>query len=248
MNEKDLSMICLLGKPFNFEGIGFLHTLTLNEISDISFEKYNQILSMLCVSEQDIREMLNVENVDAKIEPFEFLLYNCFYSEVSFRDRIFEAFKIFLKEDIFINEEGYFSVGSIDSDRKIHKLNYNYFVDILKYQNCIQKQKEEIKLKSKNDKVKEYLKKLQKAKAEYNEKFEEQTQIGDIVSSVCAKHPSINLLNVGNLTLYQLIDQYKRLNMIDEYFINIESLLHGASNEDVKITHWSSNYIKNNEN
>ena len=246
MREKDLEFYCLLGKPFLLEGIGHLHVLKINEILDIGFEKYNQILSLLCISKEEICKVLKLNDID-EVNSFEFLLYNCLASGSDFRDNMFDALRILFKENISISEEGVFFIGDIEENRVLHKLNYNYFIDILKYQNCINTNKEEIKVKSKNDKVKEYLEKLKKEKQKHDKKFNNETQLTDIISSVCAKHPSINLLNVGNMTIYQIINQYKRLNYIDDYFMSIDSLMNGAKKEDVDLKHWSTNMNEQNQ-
>jgi hypothetical protein len=60
-----------------------------------------------------------------------------------------------------------------------------------------------------------------------------------LISSVCSKHANLSLFNIEKLTIYQLIDQFKRLNMIDEYFISVDSLLAGADSKKVDLNHWS---------
>jgi len=78
---------------------------------------------------------------------------------------------------------------------------------------------------------------LKKIKEKYA-KREKSQDIVDIMSAVSSKHPSINVFNCGSLTMYQLIDSYKRLNAVDSYFISIDSILAGASNDEVKVKHW----------
>jgi len=40
------------------------------------------------------------------------------------------------------------------------------------------------------------------------------------------------------VTMFQLIDSFKRLNQIDNYFISIDSLMAGADSKDVTVKHW----------
>lgn len=59
-----------------------------------------------------------------------------------------------------------------------------------------------------------------------------------LVAAVCARHPSINNLNVKELTYYQLIDNFHMVNNIDKFDMDIRSAIAGAS-KDGKITHYT---------
>lgn len=89
------------------------------------------------------------------------------------------------------------------------------------------------RMKELNEKVEE--KKLQQKKA-YGE--DEEINISDIVSAVTTKSNSINKLNVWDHTLYQLYDEYARLELIDNYDFSIRAMMAGAEKIDLK--HWSS--------
>lgn len=246
MIDKDLELYCLIGKPFYVEEFGYIHCPTIGEVLDIGYSEYNKMLSLLCISDDEVRNILNSE--EQSISAFEFLYFSCFTGEESFKCQILDALQFFFKKEIHLGEESCcFFIGDKENNKKLHKLNYMHFTDILKFQNAINDSENEIKIESKNSKVEEYLRKLKKAKKEYDKKFND-TKISDIISAVCARHPSINLLNVISLTTYQVVDQYRRLTMVDDYFITIESLMHGASssdeNEKIEPLHWSSTYLE----
>ena len=233
-NENDLFSKFLMAKPIELKGIGTLQPITINEISKVGFSVYNQYLSILCISSDDISEMLDLED-DRVIEPFEFIINNCLYGDESFRNQIMDAFNFFFKDEIGFYET-YFCVGDISRCKFIQKSNYNFFIDILKQMNCVNPNVE--KEKPKNEAEKKFWKKLKEIRAKY-EKHKDTMDINDIISAVAAKHPSINLLNVGSLTIYQLIDQYRRLNSIEQYDLNINSLIHGCDSKNVNLKHWS---------
>ena len=240
MDEVDLNGRMLLGKPIHVSKIN-IYPLTMDEIFDekgeIGFEVYNRYLSILCIDSDTIKELLGIDDDNQIIEPFDYLYLNCLQNE-ELRNLILKAFNLFLKEQVSFCEEGYFLVGDFITGNIINRLNFNSIVDILKQQNCINN-KSKI-AKPQNEKQKEFFKKLKQMREKYAKYQPSQPDITDIMSSVCSKHPSINVFNIGGLTMYQLIDQYKRLNMIDEYFLSVESLLHGASKDEVKLIHWSS--------
>jgi hypothetical protein len=241
---------CLMGESINI-GVCTLHPLKLIDIiRDISFDLYNQYLSILCVTSDEIKEMLNIEfdeeYDDVIIDPFEYLI-SCCSMDLKFKDMAIAALKCFIKESIEFSPHGYFFINNINEQRYINKENFQIITNILKQQNCISLESKK-KCKPKNATARSHLKKLKQIKAKESKK--KSNEIPNIISAVSAKHPSINFFNIGNLTMYQLIDTYKRLNMIDDYFINVESLLHGASKNDIKLIHWAANepgIIKNTE-
>ena len=231
MDDIDLSSKFLRGKPVSL-GLFELHPLTLDQIfDDVGFGEYNRYLSILCIDSDSIKEMLNIVD-DTIIEPFEYLYASAFQQEES-KKIICESLHAFLNEDVSFGE-GFFQIGK-NPKSIIYQDNFNFFIDILKQQNCINAEKEKIIIE--NDAQKKFMAQLKKIKEKYS-KREKSQDIVDIMSAVSSKHPSINVFNVGSLTMYQLINAYKALNAIDNYFISIDSLLAGSSADEVKPKHW----------
>ena len=231
MDDIELASKFLRGKPVNL-GLFKLYPLTLDDIFDeVGFEEYNKYLSILCIDSDTIKELLNME--DKNIEPFEYLFASAFHQEES-RKVIIDALNLFLKEEI-IFKEGYFQIGK-DQNNIIYQNNFNFFIDILKQQNCINNEKNKVKVE--NDAQKKFMEQLRKMKEKYK-KYEKEQDIVDIMSGVCSKHPSINVFNVGKLTMWQLINAYKALNKIDEYYLSYKSIFAGGDPEKIKIKHWS---------
>lgn len=90
------------------------------------------------------------------------------------------------------------------------------------------------------EQMKQNEEKVKKAKQRQNENGEddEETDISDIISAVTVKSNSISKLNVWKLTLFQLYDEYARLELIDNYDFSIKAMMAGAEKIDLK--HWSS--------
>ena len=204
---------------------------------DDGFQEYSKLIGFLCIDEYDIDEMFDFE-LKEDIKPFDFLYQNYIYGDQEIKNNIEKAFELVFKEKIFITEEG-FALGDMFSKRIIKGNNFTKIINLIKEQNCIKKDK--TRIKPKNEAQRNYFKRLKKVKAmrQMHEGVEQKDEIADIISSVSAKHSSYNLFNIGRLTIYQLIEQYKRLCSIEEYHINFQSLMHGASSENIKIKHWS---------
>jgi hypothetical protein len=81
----------------------------------------------------------------------------------------------------------------------------------------------------------EMMERARKLRKEVESKIKNKDGVGflEIMSTVSARHASINPTNIKQLNYYQIIDQYKRLLMIDMYL----PCLYGNATEE---------YIKNN--
>jgi hypothetical protein len=91
----------------------------------------------------------------------------------------------------------------------------------------------------------EMMARAKKLKREMEAKIKQKDGIGflEIMSTVSARHASINPTNIGQLSYYQIIDQYKRLMLIDMY---TPCLYGNATEEYVKknnIKHYSLKII-----
>ena len=232
MDDITLASKFLRGKPVSL-GLFKLYPLTLDEIfDDIGFNEYNRYLSILCIDSETIKEMLNM-GTESNIEPFEYLFASAFHQEES-KEIICVGLGLFFKEEVFV-KEGYFQIGE-NQENILYQNNFNFFIDILKQQNCINNEKNKVKVE--NDAQKKFMEQLRKMKDKYKSHKKEQ-DIVDIMSAVSSKHPSINVFNVGELTIYQLIDSYKRLNKIDDYFLSYKSILAGGDPKEINIKHWA---------
>lgn len=225
MNEIDL----LLGYDVCFEDIGKIKSLKIKDIRDMGFDIYSQNIGIICITEDDIFEMFDYE-LEQDIPSFDFIYHNCLHGNEDMKNQVLDSFKMIFGVDSGVNEDGFY-IGS--KDNVINKDNFKSFTDLVKKQNCVQPKKI---LRPKNEAQKKYMKQRKKIR---QQRGESKSDIPDIISAVCAKHNSYNLFNIGELTMYQLIDQYKRLCSIEEYFINFQSLMHGASGDNIKIKHWS---------
>lgn len=242
MNNLDLNMRLLKNKPIFIKDVGYLYQLTLDEIEEIDilegWLKFYQYLRLLCISTEDIKEILNAKDIE--IYPFEYLILICRESKECL-DLIINGLSLFFKEKVFFSKpKGLFFLGKESDQRFITQENYKEIQFILQKQSCIDNEPE---FKPKNDRAKQMVDRIKEMRNKYfngkKQQEDSENDLSDIMSSVCSKHPSVNYFNVGQLSLYQLINHFKRLNAIDQYFINIESLRNGASKDEVQLKHWS---------
>ena len=226
MNELDENISLLFGDPIVFCE-HFIYPLTIREIKKFKFSDFYSILYLLMSDETDL-EVVSDEHV----REFDILFSNIIYNpDKLFSEKILFALSLMFKEEIGICESGII----VGDNFLLNADNYIRFVEIIKRQYCLKK---EVKLASKNSKQDEYFKQLAKMRKKY-ENFIKTEDISDWISSVIAKHNNLDFIIIQDLTIYQLINQFKRLNKIDDYFVSIEQLLAGASSDEVKVIHWS---------
>jgi len=249
MDNNTLALKFLLGKDINLVGIGVLKSKTLSQIEDVGHSLYNQYLSTLTISSDGIYDALDMDDDGPEINPFDFIVENC-KANANFEQLIIDALTFFFEKNIVLDKGCFYiyeqhSNGGVDPIGQLTRSNFYFFTDILKLQNCVQEDKSDKNVKIRNAAQKEFFKKLKAQRKKHKAKNSNESDITDIISAVCAKHPSLNVLNIGDITMYQLIDQYKRLHAIDDYFISVKSLLAGCSKEDVKLTHWATKLSNN---
>lgn len=160
----------------------------------------------------------------------------------------------FVKLGIIVkNEDGNFEVDeeklkSLNNSeiKVVHRDNFDDIIKIVKFQNYLEQpqgaEEEESVADEEARKLLEHMKKMQEKveekKKQQKEDEEADIDIADIISAVSSKSNSINKLNIWDFTLYQIYDEYARLELIDNYDFSIKAMMAGAKKVDLK--HWSS--------
>lgn len=131
--------------------------------------------------------------------------------------------------------------------RLIHRDNFDDIIRIVKLQNYLEQptseKEEETPADEEARKLQEQMKSLReevekKKRQQQEDDEEDDVDIADIISAVSSKSNSINKLNIWDFTLYQVYDEYARLELIDSYDFSIKAMMAGA--KDVDLKHWSS--------
>lgn len=161
----------------------------------------------------------------------------------------FEKNGIYLegKNGLELNQEKLDSLK--DNEIKIvHRENFDEIVKVVNLQNYLLKPRDVVESTANpaNDEVKALMEQMEKMRKKVEEKKSAQREqegesnidIADIISAVSSKSNSISKLNIWKLTLYQLYDEYTRLELIDNYDFSIQAMMTGAKKIDLK--HWSS--------
>jgi hypothetical protein len=245
MNKFDLDLKLLAGLPLEVEDI-IIEPKKLREIIGMNYSVYNKHIGFLTITHTDLysKETLEEYQELKKVTIFDVLV---FLAGEELKQEFINSLHYFLgtykheidsESGILILEKGKKDYYFLNSSR------FARIVDYIKFQNCIEEPKEKIEEQPVDEKTRKILEKLQKGKQEATKlqsknNTESNIDFYSIISAVSTKSHGINKLNIWDLTIYQLYDEYKRLSLIDNYETSIQAIMNGADMKGEKLPHWS---------
>lgn len=208
--------------PIHIKNIGHLLSPTLRQISEIGISMYNYYLSIILMTPKMFFTMLKqqeqFENLSDE-EKESLNIFDLFISNEGTMELLRNTIDFFIVEDIiFCRPENCFIVSNDVSNIQenivgvINRENYEQLCNLICQLNNI-KSKEIEDLSKAKGKALEILKKIQKGRTEKqkNSKADKNLELENVISAVANKHPSLNIINIWNLTVCQLWDTFARL-------------------------------------
>jgi len=179
------------------------------------------------------------------MSPFETLCVFCCTEHESFFEMkkiILNGLSIFFKEKVnfFFNEkDAFFYLGELKENKYITKDNFEEIKDIISKQNCYKKTVEDNEFNPANEAATKLAEKIKAMRKKVSErKKEDSLTLFDLISVLASNSNNLNILNIWDLSIFQFNDQFNRMQMIEEYEININSLLHGADSKKINLKHY----------
>ncbi|EES90327.1 hypothetical protein CLG_B2283 [Clostridium phage D-1873] len=223
INIDEIKLKTLANIPTKITQSITIYPLTLKEIVMLGYDIYNQSLNYVCINIDDINdkneELSNITTLD-------FIINNCI-KNASFRNIFLNSLSLFLRSKIHLfNNKLY--VSEILEDNIITDKILKDIQTIVKIQNSIDKKKEnEFNVKSK--KAREILAKLKKGKKKLQKSNKNNDlTLFDLVSIYCSYNQHTNITNIWDYNMFQFNDQFQRMQILEQYNINIQALLQGA--------------------
>lgn len=222
--------------------IGTLRKPTLKEISQITFDRFSFYEFFLKLSpEIYYTKFKKDDNGEAywnsltEEEQDKITIYNIIEEDEKIRSTYVEIFNFFFVETV-IYQEGFFILlkenTAIDNPDKIKreqvrgaiaKDNFSQVMSLLQQICCIYNEEESLDdMKFKNNLARKLMEKMLKAKKKEQEtkKSDLNLTIPNIISSLANKHPSLNYVNIWDLTIFQLLDAFNRTQANSMYDID----------------------------
>lgn len=227
--------------PVRIQNIGSIISPTLRQICQKGISAYHYYLSILLM---DTNQFFGLAGHGSRFEQLpetarqELNLFDLFLWDSELTDILRNSLDFFLEErvDYYKEKNCFMVVGATGhADEKepqehiagfITKDNYPYVCDLICQRNNIKSKPTEDMSKVKSQKALEILKKLQKGRnhQQNGSKTDKNMELGNIISAVANKHPSLNMVNIWDLTVYQLWDTFTRLSSNSIYDIHSMSV------------------------
>lgn len=217
--------------PVYVQKTGGIISPKLKDISSIGIDTYHYYLSVLqmdlkiyftMIFQAEQYEALSDEE-KAQLNIFDLLTINEQSAAI-----LQNILNFFIKENILYSSENkcFLVQESNETVGIITKENYPKLCDLICQRNCIKTSQEENLSNVKSKKALEIMKKLQNGRNEKakQDKSDKNMELGNIISAVANKSQSLNILNIWELTIFQLWDCFSRLSNNSIYDIQSMSV------------------------
>jgi len=220
--------------------IGTIKKHTLRQIAkDITFEAFGIYKLFLKIKPEEYYTKFKDEKGKLIWQSFtaeqkeNFTMYDALLYDDVLQKQYMAIFNFFFEETVFFTKEGFFLLNAEVENLEDMKpddisgiINAENFIDVLivLQQICAiyTEPKEEEQPKYKNKLAQKLMKRMKKAQEEKAKKDgnDKNLTFANIISSVSNRHFSINPINVWDMTVFQLVDSFKKLQNNEMYNIN----------------------------
>lgn len=241
----------LSGRPIPFNGVGHIRSPQIKEVcptSGIGYSNYNLYLNFLSWDKETFLKydkLLHIRGADMLAAATTLTLFDVVTLLPQTRELCRETLSFFIAEDLDWDEQHRKYVASVTSDdgkRITGEITRENFEDLRKgilMLNYIGLEDDQAPINFQDDKAKAMWEKAQaflkqqKKEAKDNSAY----HIGNIVSKLCAIHPSYNLLNVFELTIFQLYDAFFQIAFLRATNLN-ERIFSNHGGDKFKFEDW----------
>ncbi len=218
-------------EPIKIQNIGSIASPRLRDIASLGYHNYQYYLSVLLLNAKTYLSSINGSTEYGSVSDEELTCINIFdllTSNEQSRLLLKNVLNFFIKEDVeyspghnaFLIKNNGRQTGAVTRET------YPQICDLICRLNCVKPNAEEDLSKTKSKKALEIMKKLQKGRAEKAKrtKADRNMELGNIISAVANKSQSLNIINIWDLTVFQLWDCFSRLSNNNIYDIQSMSV------------------------
>lgn len=205
-------------EPVQMPNVGSVISPTLREISSVGYNTYQYFLTIVLMDLKTYLSMIGQPNALDSLPSHErdqVGIFDLLISHEQSRALLQNILNFFIKEDVvfspshggFICQDGGNPAGIVNRD------NYTELCGIICQRNCIRFGSEDPLSNVTNKKARDIIKKLRKGRASQSRqtKPDRNMELANIVSAIANKSHSLNIINIWDLTVYQVWDCFSRL-------------------------------------
>lgn len=217
--------------PIKLIGVGHITSPTLRDIAAIGYDTYQYYLTILSM---DLKNYLKITGMFEQYESLpdkekeQINIFNILLSNEDTRNSLVEILNFFIKESVSYSVQDNCFLIRRDSDNVgiITQENYYQVCDVICRCSCIKSGDNEDLSKIKSKKALEIFKKIKKGREQKAKqtKADKNMELGNIISAVSNKSQSINIINIWDLTVFQLWDCFSRISNNSIYDIQSMSV------------------------
>ena len=215
--------------PVQVPSVGGVKSPTLREISSLGYNTYRHYLAVLSLDLDSYLSMTGMSELYALLsekEKTKMTLFDLLLSSPPSCALIQNMLDFFMEGTVTFSESQHAFLVCADDGQTglITRENYLTVCDLIGQRNYLKPRRGEDLSKVKSKKALEIVKKLQKGRAEKEKlaKTDQNMELGNIISAVANRSQSLHILNIWDLTVYQLWDCFSRLSGNNLY--NIQSM------------------------
>lgn len=241
--------------PILVKGIGHIRSPKLKELSpagEYGWGTYSLFLYFLKAGIKQLRESLKIE-IPEDAEIFDVITQN-----EDLRELYLEAFSFFMSEQVIYDEDHgcYLVVGVSQNENgefspeivgSISKENFDTARSMILLRNYISLSSADVAVKHSSKASEDLWNRAQEWMAKLEpQKHDDTMDVGNLISKLCAIHPSINYLNVYDLTVFQFYDCFLQLSYLRSVAFT-QDIVSNHGSKDFKYEDWltpQKNYEK----
>jgi hypothetical protein len=200
-------------RPILVSTFGPIYTPTWDEIDSIGYEVYQGFISILMLTDEMLDklhpELKILERIPEK-NRVKLTVFDLIAIHDDTQEMCSKALSFFCKKPAVFDKKQHCFVLGTKKEKNfsyVTRENHDVLFDFILQLNFIRSSPDK-ELKFKNKAAKRIYDKIQAAKKEQKQTNDKSMELPNLVSAICARHPSINFLNVGNLTVGQIYDTF----------------------------------------
>lgn len=238
INENDLDLMLLAGMPIEIVGTGTIHPPKLKDIIAIGESRYNHLLSALLFDKRNIEGLADYEQHNN----LQVLFAICYHDQI-FRETLMKAFEYIFQEKAqlgYDDSEVFFYFGDIAENRKIDSDKLEFIQHVVRKMSFIASSKGQ-DYDPANSKAKQMIDMILRNKKK-RPQIKETMNFHSIISGMAWKSKDMNILNIFDLTVYQLYQGFRVIENIDNHHFTLTGIYTGnidSKNINLAKLHWA---------